>query len=85
MEPQIIVVGDVEALIGAQERIQPRRHPSRDAECANSDRSTQCFMCSRIYFDKDLYKCPICNSDSLQQYTTADLNHFVHNAARGPF
>lgn len=85
LEPQIIAVGDVEALIGAQERIQPRRHPSREAECIASDRSTQCFTCSRIYFDKDLSKCPNCNSDSLQHYTTADLNHFVHNGARGPF
>jgi predicted Zn-ribbon and HTH transcriptional regulator len=85
VEPEIIAVFDVEALIGTQERIQPRRHPSRETEYVAPDRSTQCFNCSRIYFDQALSRCPHCNSDSLQHYTTADLNHFAHNGVRESF
>ena len=85
MEPEIIAVFDLEALIGTQEKIRARCDSSRETERETPDRSTQCFICSRIYFDKDLSKCPNCNSDSLQHYTTADLNHFVHNGVREPF
>jgi len=85
VESQIIVVCDVEALIGTQERIQPRSHPSRETEYVAPDRSTQGFDCGRIYFGQVLSRCPHCNSDSLQHYTTADLNHFAHNGAREPF
>jgi hypothetical protein len=82
MELEIIAVFDVEALIGTQEKSRAFRDSSRETECENSDRSTQCFICSRIYFDQNLSKCPHCNSDSLQHYTTADLNHFAHKGSR---
>jgi len=85
VEPQIIAACDVEALIGTQEKIRARRNPSRVTESGSSDRSTQCFNCSRIYFDQDLSKCPNCNSVSLQHYTTADLNYFADNGFREPF
>lgn len=85
MESQIIAVFDVEAVIGAQDKIKLRRESSRGTESRNSDRSTQCFICSRIYFDQQFSKCPNCNSSSLQHYTTADLDHFAHNGVREPF
>jgi hypothetical protein len=87
VEPQIFAVLDVEALnlIGTREKIRARRHPSRETECMASDRSSQCFNWSRIYFDQVLSKCPHCNSGSIQHYTTADLNHFAHNGVREPF
>ena len=83
VEPEIIVF-EVEALVGAQEKTQARRDLSREAECENSDRSTQCFICSRIYFGQYLSRCPNCDSDSLLHYTTADLNHFARNKVREP-
>jgi len=85
MEPQIIAVWDVEALLSTKEKIRVRRNPSSVTERASSDRSTQCFNCSRIYFDQDLAKCPNCNSVSLQHYTTADLNLLADNGLREPF
>jgi hypothetical protein len=85
VEQQIIAVCDVEALIGSQEKLGARRDSVRETECKSSGHSTQCFMCSRIYFDQHLSKCPNCNNVSLQHYTTADLNHFAQNGVRGPF
>jgi len=85
VEPEIIAVCDVEALLGAQERMRARRKPTREAACGHSDRSTQCFVCSRIYFDRNLSKCPHCNSDALQHYTTSDLSHLAHTGGRGAF
>ena len=82
MEPQIIAVLDIQAPIGKQEKIRARHNPSRRTECKSSDRSTQCFNCSRIYFDQSLTRCPHCKSDSLQHYTTADLTHFARTGDR---
>lgn len=56
-----------------------------DAFATRSYQSTQCFVCSRIYFDRTLQKCPHCNSESLHYYTTADLVHFVRDPKRSPF
>jgi hypothetical protein len=50
-----------------------------DIVAARPRQNTQCFICSRIYFDQTLRKCPHCNSDSLQHYTTDDLNHFARD------
>ena len=85
MEPEIIAVCDVEALLGAREKVRARRKPSRETECEHPNRSTQCFVCSRIYFDQNLSKCPHCNSDSLQHYATSDLNHLAHSGGRESF
>ena len=56
-----------------------------DAFATRSYQSTQCFACSRIYFDRVLQKCPRCKSESLHHYTTADLVHFVRDPTREPF
>ena len=50
-----------------------------NASAARARENTQCFICSRIYFDQSLSKCPHCNSDALQHYSTADLNHFARD------
>jgi hypothetical protein len=52
---------------------------SNNSSAPRSPQNTQCFMCSRIYFDQSLSTCPHCNSDSLQHYSTADLNHFARD------
>jgi hypothetical protein len=44
--------------------------------------TVQCFVCSRTYFDQMLSRCPRCNSDSLQCYTTADLDYLVRDRIR---
>ena len=56
-----------------------------DAFAMRSYQSTQCFLCSRIYFDQTLQKCPHCDSESLHYYTTADLVHFVRDPTGLPF
>lgn len=76
---EMVVVFDTKALVGSQEKIRARSDQSRKTAFENSRRSTQCFICSRIYFDRELSKCPNCGSNSLQHYTSADLNHFAHN------
>jgi hypothetical protein len=85
VEPEIIAVFNVGALLGTQETMRARRRPSRETEPERSDRSTQCFVCSRIYFDQNLSKCPHCNSDSLQHYATSDLDHLAHGGVRESF
>ena len=50
---------------------------SNNTSATRSSQNTQCFICSRIYFDQSLDRCPHCNSDSLQHYTTADLNYLL--------
>jgi hypothetical protein len=71
---------------------QTRELPGRDCQrqsnnssTTRSSQNTQCFICSRIYFDQNLQKCPHCNSKSLQHYTTDDLNQFARDPARKSF
>ena len=85
MEPTIFAVFEIAGLIGTHEKIRARREPSRETEGENPDRSTQCFVCSRIYFDQNLSKCPHCHSDSLQHYATSDLGHFCASGVRESF
>lgn len=72
--------------------VRKRELTSRDFEqlsnnlsATGSSQNTQCFVCSRIYFDQSLQRCPHCNSESLQHYTTDDLNHFARDRVRKPF
>lgn len=72
--------------------IQPREsvnqdchYMSTDALVARSSGTTQCFMCSRIYFDQLLQKCPHCNSEAVQHYLIDDLNHFARDPLRNPY
>ena len=58
---------------------------SNNTSATRSSQNTQCFICSRIYFDQSLQRCPHCNSDSLQHYTTDDLNHFARDPAGKSF
>jgi hypothetical protein len=72
----------------AQTRELPGRdcqQPSNNSSTTPSSQNTQCFICSRIYFDQNLQKCPHCNSGSLQHYTTDDLNQFARDPARKSF
>lgn len=38
-----------------------------------SERSSQCFACSRIYYGQVLPRCPRCGSDSVACYTVEEL------------
>lgn len=79
--PRVTFVVDDRRSIRGEEFAVPDHQPMlSDALAAPPAGNTQCFMCSRIYFDQNLRKCPRCNSESLQHYSTADLSHF----ARGP-
>src|ERR1700740_127536 len=59
--------------------------PSNNTSATRSSPNTQCFICSRIYFDQSLQRCPHCNSNSLQHYTTDDLNYFARDQVENPF
>jgi len=58
---------------------------SNNTSATRSSQNTQCFICSRIYFDQSLQRCPHCNSESLQHYTNDDLNQFARDPARKSF
>ena len=58
---------------------------SNNTSATRSSQNTQCFICSRIYFDQNLQRCPHCNSESLQHYTNDDLNQFARDPARKSF
>lgn len=58
---------------------------SNNTSATRSSANTQCFICSRIYFDQSLHRCPHCNSESLQHYTTDDLNLFARDSAKKSF
>jgi len=58
---------------------------SNNTSATRSSANTQCFICSRIYFDQNLQRCPHCNSESLQHYTIDDLNHFARDSAKKSF
>jgi hypothetical protein len=59
--------------------------PSNNTSATRSSANTQCFICSRIYFDQSLQRCPHCNSESLQHYTSDDLNLFARDSAKKSF
>jgi hypothetical protein len=69
----------------------PVSRPGKEEDCKGipgasaCHHTVQCFICSRIYFDQTLSRCPRCNSDSLQHYTTADLNYLVRDRIRESF
>ena len=58
---------------------------SNNTSATRSSQNTQCFICSRIYFDQSLQRCPHCNSESLQHYTNDDLNQFARDPAKKSF
>jgi hypothetical protein len=64
---------------------QDCQQPSNNSSTTRSSQNTQCFICSRIYFDQNLRKCPHCNNESLQHYTTDDLNRFARDPVRKAF
>jgi hypothetical protein len=40
-------------------------------------RHTECFICSRIYFNRLLHSCPHCGSTTVRHYDSEDLNYFA--------
>lgn len=61
-----------------------REELSNNTSVVRSSQNTQCFTCSRIYFDQSLERCPHCNSESLRHYATDDLNYFARDPGRKP-
>jgi hypothetical protein len=60
------------AMGGSKRRLARAQTFSGDAKA-----HTQCFVCSRIFFDVLLEQCPRCSSRSLRHYTSGELNMFA--------
>lgn len=71
----------MEATISEGLKIQDMSDSFSESICAPAERSTQCFMCSRIYFGRDLGECPHCGSRSVACYTTEDLTKLARDSA----
>jgi len=41
---------------------------------------TECFNCSRTYFDRFFEACPHCGSDSVLHYSSEEMNYFCREA-----
>ncbi len=54
-----------------------RRNPMR----GNIKKHTECFSCSRIYFDRLLPSCPHCGSAMVRHYNSEELNYLSHSAS----
>lgn len=72
----------METIIGEELKVRDINESVYEGVCELSERSTQCFMCSRIYFGEDLRQCPRCGSRSVECYKTGDFAHFARNSAR---
>lgn len=44
----------------------------------NKKEHTYCFMCARTYFSRILERCVYCASNSVQHYTSRELNLMGH-------
>lgn len=55
--------------------------PMKIQDVEAPERSTQCLMCSRIYFGRNISQCPHCGSRSVTCYTTEDFSHFERSSA----
>ncbi len=45
---------------------------------------TECFNCSRTYFDRFFEACPHCGSDSVLHYSSEEMNYFCREARVSP-
>ncbi len=46
---------------------------------------TECFTCSRFYFNELVQRCPCCGSESIQHYSTDDLGLLSRFGDRGSY
>jgi hypothetical protein len=56
---------------------RPKRNPKR----GQVKKHTECFSCSRIYFDRLLPTCPHCGSAVVRHYNSEELNCFSHGSS----
>jgi len=56
---------------------RPKRRPKR----GYTKKHTECFSCSRIYFDRLLASCPHCGSATVRHYNSEELNYFSHGSS----
>jgi hypothetical protein len=56
---------------------RPKRNPKR----GHIKKHTECFSCSRIYFDRLLPSCPHCGSAMVRHYNSEELNFFSHSSS----
>lgn len=57
----------------------PRR--SKAGHRPKRKKHTECFTCSRIYFDLLLPLCPRCGSATVRHYDPEELNYLSHNSS----
>lgn len=55
---------------------RPRRNPRR----GHIKKHTECFSCSRIYFDSLLPSCPHCGSTMVRHYNSEELIYLSHRS-----
>jgi hypothetical protein len=56
---------------------QPKRNPKR----GHIKKHTECFSCSRIYFDRLLPSCPHCGSAMVRHYNSEELNYLSDSSS----
>jgi hypothetical protein len=56
---------------------RPKRNPNR----GHIKKHTECFGCSRIYFDRLLPSCPHCGSAMVRHYNPEELNYLSHGSS----
>src|SRR4029077_4692802 len=56
---------------------RPKRNPKR----GQIKKHTECFSCSRIYFDRLLPSCPHCGCAMVRHYNSEELNYFSHGSS----
>ena len=63
-------------------RIKDSHRPGRIPHQERIEKHTQCFTCSRIYFDELFHSCPHCGSATVRHYNSEELNHFSREPGR---
>jgi hypothetical protein len=57
-------------------RSKGAHRPKRNPKHGRFKKHTQCFSCSRIYFDRLLPSCPHCGSAMVRHYNSEELTYF---------
>jgi hypothetical protein len=62
-------------------RSKGTHRPKRDPKHGHIKKHTECFSCSRIYFDRLLPSCPHCGSAMVRHYKSEELNYLSYESS----
>jgi hypothetical protein len=62
-------------------RSEDAHRPKRTAKPGQIEKHTECFSCSRIYFDRFLPSCPHCGSAMVRHYNPEELHYLSHSSS----